>query len=121
MTREQYKSELGVIESKIKTLYNRKNEIREAFLRDNAKYKVGDKVVLIWNELTAFNKVHPERRMEAYVGSVHDKYFTGIVNYEFKKVKKDGTMSGQSAGIYMSSPNRIELLTTMPANKNLLP
>lgn len=116
MTKEQYKSELGVIESKIKQLASRKAEIREAFLKANAKFKVGDKVVVIYDEHKhpwRKDEIMPERRVEAYIGDVEDKYYTASVNYDFKKVKKDGTMSGQSAGIY-GNYDRIELITPAP-------
>lgn len=109
MTLAQYKSELGVIESKLKALFVRKQEIRAAFLKANAEFGVGDKVRLIWNETNIFGKTQPETRMEVYISEVNDKYFHGRVNYEFVKAKKDGSISKSPAGIY-SGYSRIELI-----------
>lgn len=109
MTQQQYKSELGVIESKIKKLYNKKIKMREQFLKENAQFGVGDKVVVIFDSFSLFNKAQPEKRIEAFISGVDDKYFSGTINYDFSKVKKDGTKSNQSAGIY-GTYSRIELI-----------
>jgi len=113
MTKEQYKSELGVLDSKIRQSNARKIEIRKKFIRDNSKFKVGDKVVVIYDAYKHpydKDRIMPEVRKEAYISSVHDKYFSGNVSYDFVKVKKDGSMSAQPASIY-GSYSRIELLT----------
>jgi hypothetical protein len=108
MNKEDYKAALKQIDEESLQLSKRRNEAREAFLKANAQFKVGDRVIVVYNETALFGRVQPEKRIECFISDIHDKYSSGNVYYEFNKVKKDGTMSNQSAGIY-GGYSRIEL------------
>lgn len=115
MTKEQYKKELAELDAKITVLNIRKNEIRATFLESNSEFNIGDKVVAIYPATNLFSMVQPEKRVEAFIGQIHDKYWNGNVRYEFKKVKKDGSMSNQT--IFVSSNyERLELIEKAKAS-----
>lgn len=111
MTKEEYKKEIKALEDAIDALDEVKIETRSKFLKDNAKFKKGDKVVVIWNEYKhPFKKEKvAERRIEAFIGGINDPYFSGEIDYSFRQCKKDGTEGSKSAGIY-GPYDRIELL-----------
>ena len=109
ITKEVYKSQIEALDEKISELLITKGELRRSFLKDNAEFSVGDKVVVVWDKKTWLGREIPEKRLECFISSVNDKYYYGSVNYGFHKVKKDGTESNQSAG-YISSWDRIELI-----------
>lgn len=105
MTKEKYKKELSEIKVQMDDLYQRKAEARRAFLQANAEFENGDKV-RITNESSGFNK---EKTLECFVYSCSDEYFTGEIRYNFRAIKKDGTMSEKSPG-YISRSSKIELI-----------
>lgn len=112
MTKKEYKAILKDADSKIKEQEERKNRAREDFINASYSFKVGDKVIAIWNAYKhpfSEGKTIPERRIICAISSVNDKYFNGEIKYDFVKVKKDGTISKQSAGIY-GGYDRLELL-----------
>src|SRR4051812_1184195 len=101
MTKEEYKQKLSELDGIIEKARLDKDSARQMFLQTNAEFKVGDKV-RVYHEQRDWgkSKVTEVLKGEAFISEVEDKYFSGSVNYQFAKVKKDGTMSGQSAGVY---------------------
>jgi len=113
MTQQEYKKEYKRLDDDIFDLRRKQEELRKSFLTEHALFKQGDKVCIIWDAYKhpyQDGKIIPEKRIEAYIGGIHDKYYSGMVNYTFLKVKKDGSCSSQSAGIYGTSYSRIELI-----------
>jgi len=109
MTKEEYKAEITSIDSQIAALQIKKGEARAQFIIENSHFNIGDKVAVIWEANSDWNKKQvPEKRVVVFVSKIEDKYFTGEIRYDFVKVKKDGTMSAQSAGLY--GYKRIELI-----------
>lgn len=100
MTKETYKRTITEIDAKIKKLYEEKAAARTEFLQKNAELKVGDKVKVYQTEWRSRTEVLVA---EVFISGVNDKYFSGDVNYQFVKVKKDGTPSNVNAGVYSFS------------------
>jgi hypothetical protein len=85
------------IQDKESQITNLQKEIREtkAALKNITPYKIGDKVRVDWGTNTS---------EDCYIADVHyNSYHKDLYEYKFNKIKKDGTMSQQSAGIYRYS------------------
>jgi len=94
MTLEQA---LKRIQDKESQIDNLQKEIREtkAALKNITPYKIGDKVKVDWGTKDS---------EDCYIADVeYNPYYKELYKYSFKKIKKDGTMSQQSAGIYYYS------------------
>lgn len=104
MTKEQYEEIEKEIETKMQQL---KDDLRRARDQYIAAYpfKEGEKVRVSW-EVKGFNEPTETKTIDCFIGSVDFKY--GEIYLSFNKIKKDGTMSGQSAGIYYNSHLKIE-------------
>lgn len=110
MTQEEYRDQIQMLEFEITEAKDKMKKLRAEFLKENAKFREGDKVVLI-NDPTKHPFTHAiltEKRTEAFIDSVHDNSFSGKVQYKFKKVKKDGTRSSHE--LWQSYYSRIELI-----------
>lgn len=119
MTKEEYNKTLKEIEIAQIALTKRKDDARAAFLLANSEFNLWDKVEIVWNTYkNPFKKdeMIPERRLTAYISAIHDKFFEGIVKYDFKAVRKDGTISQNGAG-YISRYDRIELIEKAKTNQ----
>jgi hypothetical protein len=82
------------IQDKESQITNLQKEIREtkAALKNITPYKIGDKVRVNWGTNTS---------EDCYIADVdYNSYCKDLYEYKFNKIKKDGTMSQQSAGIY---------------------
>jgi predicted 3-demethylubiquinone-9 3-methyltransferase (glyoxalase superfamily) len=88
-------SQIGQLSTEIKTLKEQLIELSE--------FKVGDKVRI--GKKNGFK--NSIEYTECFISEVYIGYKNKI-DYKFSKMKKDGTMSGQSAGIY--SFDSIELM-----------
>jgi hypothetical protein len=86
------KSQIGNLEKEIKDF---KTKLFDT-LYEQADVKVGDKVKVGWKRWSANNEMGYQ---EAYVCRVLLTYDHKL-KYEFSKIKKDGTQSGQGAGIF---------------------
>lgn len=109
MTKEEYLKEADEIEKGILGLRQRKEVLAAEFLKSNAEFKDGDKVLLTWTAYQhPFNKdkIIPEDKKEAFVKKV--SIAGGNVRYTFWKVKRDGSKSQHelASGGY----SKIELL-----------
>jgi hypothetical protein len=102
MTLQDYKETIKSLDEQMVYLREVKDKARKEFLAANAQFKVGDKV-RVFKETYKPTGQTEYFKGEFFVSSVNDKYFDGSVDYDFVKIKKDGTPSGQSAGVYSFS------------------
>lgn len=96
MDKQTYQLKLKEIRIKREELSNQERELVDQFLKSNAEFKVGDKVRVYYK----WGSDTEQYRGDAFISGINDKYREGTVRYDFKKIKKDGTMSEQGAGIY---------------------
>lgn len=110
ITKETYLEVIGELDAKINELSKQKIELREDFIKDNAQFEVGDKVVIIWDAYKHpfSDNIMPEKRETGIVHSMNDRSFQGRVIYQINKIKKDGSMSQHPIHHYGAS--RIELV-----------
>jgi hypothetical protein len=96
MTLEQA---LKRIQDKISQITKLEREIADtkAELKNLTPLKVGSKVLV-------------DGDIECYIADVEWEYSKPHWKYKFNKIRKDGTMSGQSVGIYRY--NSVELIKT---------
>lgn len=104
MTKAEYKRRYDDYNSQIINLQKKIMDLKAEYI-EHSPVKVGDKV-----EVTQHGKT--SKTTICFVSSV-EVGRNGDYDYCFAKVKKDGTMSGQSAGIYYA--DSIKLIE--PANK----
>ena len=87
MTKEEYFKRVGEIDQKVLDLYEAKRKLQEAYLEEIAEFKKGDKVLV-----DGVPAVVTMRTM-----------FYDEPLYEFKKLKKDGTVSNRSVYYTLNS------------------
>jgi hypothetical protein len=97
MTKEEYLQAIEDKESQIKTLNSQIAELKQMLIKEHSEYGVGDKVRVC----------NGGCHKEVFISKVRVNW-NNEIEYSFNKVKKDGTMSGQSASIYWT--NKIELI-----------
>lgn len=98
MTLEELKKQIEAIEAQIAELNINKEELQKQYIA-TLPYKVGDLVEVKVRDFSLSNTPDVFKTYQVYIswiGFQWSKYF----RIKFKKVKKDGTMSGQSASIY---------------------
>lgn len=83
MEKEDYKEALELLNKNIEDLNNQKKQLKQAFIDENAEFKVGEKVLVIDSTKT---------ENAAFIKSVSISY-NGEIEYKFLKCKKDGTPS----------------------------
>ena len=114
MTKEQFKSKKGIINSKINELKNEMIKLEKEYIESNVKHPIGSKVCITtpastYTKLDSLESVTvPERKQYAYVRD-YKINFLDTIDPLFSKVKKDGTMS--DVNLYVNLTNTtIELV-----------
>jgi len=117
MKKEEYKEKLKEIYRQMDILFAMKHQLRDDYVSGNKEFNIGDKVRVFHIKRDYFNsKADTEELIgEVFISGINDKYFSGDIDYSFNKIKKDGTMANQSAGIYGFS--RLELVA--PAKEEI--
>lgn len=109
LTKEEYLKKLEEINAKTLQLRLEREELRQQYVKDNAQFKEGDKVKIYQDRYTFNSPPSIICLGEFFISKAKDSFYTGCIDYEFAKIKKDGTQSSQSAGIY--GYKRLELVT----------
>lgn len=114
MTKEEFKAKKEIINSKINELNNEMIKLKKEYIRSNAKYPIGSKVCITTPASTCTRLdnqesiVIPEKKQYAYVKDYIIDFFDNI-EPQFRRVKKDGTMS--EVNLFVSLTNTtIELV-----------
>lgn len=96
MTKEEYKAENKRISSEIEALKKLEKELKDAYIEEHCPFDGGDKVKITTVEYDG------ETIREELIGIVCDcrASFDGELNYSFRKVKKDGTVSDRNLYVY---------------------
>ena len=88
MTIEEFKLQKAIVKEKIENLNNELKRVEQQFIDSNKEFDIGDKVKI----------THVNGKEEfAFVSNIIVSYMDKV-DYNFKKIKKDGTMS--SINIY---------------------
>lgn len=91
MTKEEFKFETSRIDAEIKVLREQASNIKDAYIKEHAKFEIGDKVVVIYPATYGpFPK--PEKREYGFVCK-NELNFREDVVPKLLKCKKDGTES----------------------------
>lgn len=92
---EDYRKEEKIIESEIEAAKVKLTALQEKF-KSEFFLKEGDKVLVTTRKWTLSETVY--EKQVCFIGKTYFRY--GNFKIDFNKMKKDGTMSGHSAGIY---------------------
>ncbi len=115
MEQKVYKSKISDLDQRIKSIKEgilrelelEKSYARDQFISEYNEFKVGDKVKVFTNDWGGVEKF----KFDAFISDIHDRGFSGDVQFSFVGIKKDGTPSQRSAGwIWSSDKVRLELL-----------
>lgn len=106
MTREEYVANVARIDKQIKDLEEAKLAGATAYIQEHAKFKKGDKVLLITSARTSGPYPVAETKTEAFIMKVWE--YGGIIHYSFWKVKKGGSQSSHE--LYHRHYDKIELI-----------
>ena len=96
MTKEEYNTRVAELTAKMKEMRQEVDSIRAIYLA-GSPFKVGDKVRATH---------YPGKSVLCYIARVYE--VGGEYRYEFNKMKKDGSMSMQSAGILANNAEKVD-------------
>jgi hypothetical protein len=86
MTKDQYLKSKNDKESQINNLQQQLRELDETYIKEHSRFEVGEKVLLTEEE-TGLEKTHT-----LFIHAIHISR-KGVVRYDYKKCKPDGTKS----------------------------
>lgn len=115
MTKEEFKTKKGIINSKIRELNNEMVRLKKEYIEYNAKYPIGSKVCITtpastYTKLDSLESVTvPERKQYAYVRDYKIDFLDNVEPL-FSKVKKDGTVSEMGLHVWSYECPTIELV-----------
>lgn len=110
MTQEEFKTFIEDNEKVLNDCYEKMKEAKTEYIHEHAKFKRMDKVtVLVYKEHQhpfQKDKILPEKKVTCFIDKVR-VHNNGHIQYEFNKMKKDGTVSLNSE--YINNYVSIEL------------
>lgn len=116
MNKEEFKSKKKILNSNIEELKNEMIKLEKEYIESNVKYPIGSKVCITtlastYTRLDNLESVTvPEIKQYAYVKDYIIDFFDNI-EPQFRRVKKDGTMSEVNLFVNLTNNTTIELVT----------